>query len=212
MKKYGKRLLALLLACIMVLACVVTAFASDGIDVVDKVQTLAPETWTRTLDFSGDEFGYYYVSKVTIPCKGTLRISMVSSDGSAYPDEYDSPGGTVKEGLFLYKTKPSISEDTKYYKVFGFGGKAKATHEVTLTKGTYYLASDLGIKFKYTFTPVQTAVSSAKNTSSKAVTVKWKKVSGVTGYPIQYSTNSNFSSKKTVTVKKASTVSTKSRV
>ena len=31
MKKYGKRLLALLLACIMVLACVVTAFASDGI-------------------------------------------------------------------------------------------------------------------------------------------------------------------------------------
>ena len=78
-----------------------------------------------------------------------------------------------------------------------------------MTKGTYYLASDLGIKFKYTFTPANTAVSSAKKTSSKAVTVKWKKVSDVTGYQIQYSTKSDFSSKKTVTVKKASTTSTK---
>lgn len=45
--------------------------------------------------------------------------------------------------------------------------------------------------------------------ASKAFTVKWKKQSDAEGYEIQYSTAKTFKSKKTVTIKKASTVSKK---
>ncbi|MCD8013842.1 MAG: Ig-like domain-containing protein [Lachnospiraceae bacterium] len=38
-----------------------------------------------------------------------------------------------------------------------------------------------------------TKLSSAKNTSKKKATIKWKKTSGVTGYQIQYSTSKTFS-------------------
>ncbi|MCD7745114.1 MAG: leucine-rich repeat protein [Lachnospiraceae bacterium] len=44
-------------------------------------------------------------------------------------------------------------------------------------------------------------LSSVKNTSSKKVTVKWKKVTKVTGYQIQYSTSKTFASGKTKSVK-----------
>ena len=99
MRKYSKRLLALLLACIMVLACGVTAFASDE-GLVERTKTPAPKTWATTMDYpEGDEHFYYNISKVTIPCKGTLKILMVSSDGSTYDDEYGGPGGeNFKEG------------------------------------------------------------------------------------------------------------------
>ena len=82
MRKYSKRLLALLLACIMVLACGVTAFASDEWR-VERIRILAPNTWAKTMDYpEGDEHFYHNISKVTVPCKGTLEISMVSSAGS----------------------------------------------------------------------------------------------------------------------------------
>ncbi len=50
-------------------------------------------------------------------------------------------------------------------------------------------------------------LSSVKNSSSKKLTVKWSKVSSVTGYQIEYSTNKNFSNSKTVKVSGASSVS-----
>ena len=55
-----------------------------------------------------------------------------------------------------------------------------------------------------------TTITSVK-AQSKAFTVKWKKKSGITGYQIQYSTNSKFSMKNTkiVKIKKAKTASKK---
>ncbi len=52
-----------------------------------------------------------------------------------------------------------------------------------------------------------TSLSSVTNSSSKKMTVKWSKASSVTGYQIQYSTSSSFSSYTTVTVSGASNVS-----
>ena len=212
MKKYSKRLLALLLACIMVLACGVTAFAIDIPNATENCKTLSPNTWRTAFEFTdqAQENGIYTVSKVTLPCTGTLSISMATLDGEPKMDDY----GFGAIGLSICNTKPSY-EDVYFsrysgsYKILGFGGKSVVTHTLTMKRGTYYLASDLELKFKYTFKPAKTAVSSAKNTSSKAAKVKWKKVSGVTGYQIQYSTKSDFSSKKTVTVKKDSTTSKK---
>ena len=54
-----------------------------------------------------------------------------------------------------------------------------------------------------------TTITSVK-AQSKAFTVKWKKKSNITGYQIQYSTNSKFKKgNKTIKIKKAKTVSKK---
>lgn len=50
-------------------------------------------------------------------------------------------------------------------------------------------------------------ISSVKNKSGKKMSVSWKKVSGITGYQIQYSTSSKFKSAKTVTVSSYKTTS-----
>lgn len=46
-------------------------------------------------------------------------------------------------------------------------------------------------------------VTSAKNLSDSAITVKWKKVKGAKGYVIRYATNKKFKKAKSVTVKKS---------
>ena len=54
-----------------------------------------------------------------------------------------------------------------------------------------------------------TSISSIK-VKNEAITIKWKKKSGITGYQIQYSTNSKFKKgNKTIKIKKAKTVSKK---
>ena len=65
-KKYSKRLLALLLACIMVLACGVTAFADEIPSVTYKYPK--PNTWFVT----GVDGGDSYTNVIKVPCKGTL--------------------------------------------------------------------------------------------------------------------------------------------
>lgn len=55
--------------------------------------------------------------------------------------------------------------------------------------------------------PAKVTVSSAKSLSSKALTVKWKKISSAKGYQVKYATSSKFTSAKTVTITKNSTVS-----
>ena len=54
-----------------------------------------------------------------------------------------------------------------------------------------------------------TTITSVK-AQSKAFTVKWKKKSGITGYQIQYSTNSKFKKgNKSIKIKNAKTISKK---
>ena len=56
--------------------------------------------------------------------------------------------------------------------------------------------------------PKATKIKSLKNTGKKKMTVKWKKVSGATGYILQYSTSKKFKKSKTkkITIKKKTTV------
>ena len=54
-----------------------------------------------------------------------------------------------------------------------------------------------------------TSISSIK-VKNEAITVKWKKKSGITGYQIQYSTNSKFKKgNKSIKIKNAKTISKK---
>lgn len=57
--------------------------------------------------------------------------------------------------------------------------------------------------------PAATSVSNLKNSSSKTITVNWKKNPNVSGYQIQYAQKSNFSGAKKVTAAKASFAGTR---
>ena len=124
-RKYSKRLLALLLACIMVLTCGVTAFA-------DEIDYEAQLPVKNILYNSYVVPGYDYVYKIQVPCSGTVTFTAKLQEKAA--DDYATR-------MFLYNEIPNY----------------------------------------------------------------------MIGEPVNdfYITNSNFSSKKTETVKKASTVSTK---
>ncbi|MCD7843693.1 MAG: DUF4886 domain-containing protein [Clostridiales bacterium] len=94
------------------------------------------------------------------------------------------------------KTTSSRTNGTKYYV------RVRAYKTVSGTK--YYSAWS---STKSTYCLSAPSISSVKNVKTKKMTVKWGKNAKATGYQIQYSTSSSFSSYKTITVTSASTVS-----
>lgn len=113
-------------------------------------------------------------------------------------------GGTYKQIYTVIGGSTTTIIDSKSAKtgtVYYYAVKPYASDGTT---GSYISAGKVRL-----CTPKLTSV---KNSSSKKMTVKWSKKSNVTGYQIQYSTSSTFSSgNKTVTVvgssKKSKTIS-----
>ncbi|MBO5994731.1 MAG: leucine-rich repeat protein [Firmicutes bacterium] len=97
-----------------------------------------------------------------------------------------------------YSDKAAKTNGTKYtYKVVAY----------KTVNGVKYDSKASATK-SYTFL-TKPAFKSLKNSAAKAMTVKWSKNAKTTGYKIQYSLKSNFSNAKTVTIKKAGTLSKK---
>lgn len=85
-------------------------------------------------------------------------------------------------------------------------GVGKTTITITASATTNYNKASKTVTV--TVNPNGTSVISVKNSSPKSLTVQWKRNSSVTGYQIRYSTSSTFKGKKTITVKKNSTLKT----
>lgn len=97
----------------------------------------------------------------------------------------------MTSGSSVNWTDPNVSNGTTYrYLVRAYCGK---------TLGNYK-----GSKSVYRLT--RTSISSAKNKATRKLSLTWKKNSKTTGYQIQYSTKSDFSSCKTITIKSYKTV------
>ena len=114
--------------------------------------------------------------------------------------------GSYKKPTVVFKNNEGKTVNTYYYTVSYSGNKnpGKAYATVNLRNG--YSGS---FKFAFTINPKGTSLSSL-TAVSKGFTAKWKKqATQTTGYQLQYSTSSKFSSPKTVTVSKNSTVSKK---
>ena len=97
-----------------------------------------------------------------------------------------------------YSDKAAKTNGTKYtYKVVAYKtvNGVKYDSKPSATKSYYFLTKP--------------TIKSLTNSASKAMTVKWTKNAKTTGYKIQYSLKSNFSNAKTVTIKKAGTLSKK---
>jgi hypothetical protein len=123
---------------------------------------------------------------------------------------------TGASGYIVYRKAGSAKSWTKVAKVAGntkvsyLDTKAKTNGtKYTYTVKAYYgsttgSANQTG-KALYYVSP--TSLTGLKNATSKSVTVKWKKNAKATGYQIQYSTSSKFTSAKTLTVKGSSSLS-----
>ena len=127
-------------------------------------------------------------------CKITLSATSYTYNGAV-----KKPVVTVKNAA---GTK--LSEGGSYTVTYASGRKNVGTYKVTIKmKGNYTGTKTLTFKIN----PAKTSISSL-TAGSKKLTVKWaKKTTQVTGYEIQYSTSKSFSSVKTKTITKNSTVS-----
>jgi hypothetical protein len=140
------------------------------------------------------------ISALTNTAKGVqITWKKVSNATGYYVYRGTKKIATIKSGSTVsYTDTGAKTNNTKYtYKVIAYrteGGKT-AESAASTAKSCYYVTA--------------VTCTGAKNTSGKAMKVTWKKNSKATAYQIQYSTSKTFASgNKTVTVKKAATVST----
>ena len=133
--------------------------------------------------------------------KTVAKISSIKLSGTSYiyNGKTKTPSVTVKDS----KGK-TLVKNTDYTVSYASGRKYVGKYSVKITfKGKYS-----GTKTLYfTIKPKATSISSLK-AGSKKFTVKWYKRSTQTsGYQVQYSTSSKFTSPKTVTISKTGTTS-----
>lgn len=140
-------------------------------------------------------------------CKATKAATVIKKASSiklsatayTYDGKVKTPSVTVKNSAGSI-----LKKNTDYTVSYASGRKNVGTYKVTIKgKGKYSFTKTLTFKIN----PAKTSVSSL-TAYSKAFSVKWSKKSAqVTGYQIQYSTSSKFSSPKTVTVTSYKTTS-----
>ena len=121
----------------------------------------------------------------------------LSATSYTYNGKVKKPTVTIKDN--------GKAVSSKYYTVsYQSGRKNVGTYTVTIKFKAPYSGT---VKKTFTIKPKATTLSSV-TAKSKGFTAKWKKqATQTTGYQIQYSTSSKFSSAKTVTVSKNSTTS-----
>ncbi len=108
--------------------------------------------------------------------------------------------GKVQKPTVTVKDAKGNKINKKYYKVsYAKGMKNVGIYDIKITFRSKHKGS-----YKKTFT-IRPKTTKITHLTSKDCdfTVKWKKVSGVTGYQIQYATNKKFKNAKTTTVKGA---------
>lgn len=154
--------------------------------------------------------GWYTDSKCTkaynFSTKVTANTTLYAKWLKKYTVKFNGNGGSVKTtskkvtyskkyGTLPSPTRKGYSFSGWYTKKSG-GTKITANSTVKITKTTTLYAHWKKISVK------TTSISKLKNLSGKKLKVTAKKLSGVTGYQIRYSTKSNMKSAKKVTAKK----------
>ncbi len=155
--------------------------------------------------------------KVTAKGYGTATITVKTNDGSkktakckvtvGYPITYKLNGGTndSKNPKLYYKEKITLKAPGKKGYLFQ-GWYTDSKYKKKITKISSKTNGKLVLYAKWKKVTVdKVSVTSLKNSSSKKAALKFKKVSGASGYEILYATDKKFKkNKKTTTTKKAS--------
>lgn len=158
--------------------------------------TVAPATFVA----NGAVKGTCHWCGNCITQKNIAKIALVSPSKTAfyYNGKAQAPVITVKDAK-----GNTLKYGTDYTLVYSSATrKAIGKYAVKVKFKGNYAGSAL---LYYTINPAKPAISSIA-AGKKALTLKWKKAAGVSGYQIQYSTNATFSGAKTVTAKGAATL------
>ena len=151
-------------------------------------------------NFTGSRNVSFTISAAPAPAP-TVKTVKLSSTKYTYDGKVKAPTVTATDS-----NGKTLRSGTDYTVSYASGRKSVGTYAVKITfKGNYSGSKTL----YFTIVPKSTSISSV-TAKSKGFTVKWKKQSTqTTGYQIQYSTSSKFTSKttKSVTVSKNKTVS-----
>lgn len=136
----------------------------------------------------------YVFSKTTIYKIDTVSISKISYI-------YD---GETKKPIVTVKDNKGNKIDSSYYTVTYLNNKLVGKATVKIVFNSRYS----GIVYKtFIINPRSVSITSL-SALSKGFVVKWnKRITQVTGYQIQYSTSSNFTNPKTVTITSNATIS-----
>lgn len=165
-----------------------------------KEHTAITTTTPATLTSAGKITSTCSVCKKVISTTTIPRISSVKLSTTKYT--YD---GKIKTPTVIVKDSSGKTISSSYYTITRSSGRkyvGKYTYKITF-KGKYKGTKTLS----FVINPKGTSISSLTATS-KGFNVKWKKqATQTTGYQIQYSTSSQFTNAKTITVTKNSTVS-----
>lgn len=159
------------------------------------------DSFTSDYDAAGKNIKYLAagnITSLTNTSKGiTVKWKKVKGASGYYVYRKTSGGTykkikTIKSGSTVRYSDSSVQKKNgvRYtYSVRPYYGKTMGSY---IEKTTVRLTSVSGLR--------------ATNVKSKKLTVKWKKDNKTSGYQIQYSVSAKFSSARTVTVKKKSTV------
>ena len=141
----------------------------------------------------------------------TIKKAPNTITAKNFTKTYSTKAQTFDLGVKIKNGTPTYTSSTKSVTVSKAGKvtvKAKfigkATITITAPEKTNY--SKQTKKITITVNPTKTALSSVTSPSAGKMTVKWKKNAVGTGYQIQYSTSSKFTSSKAVSVTKNSTL------
>lgn len=151
---------------------------------VSKKATMSADgSGTKTCNVCGKKSNY------TIP---KIKSVALSATTYTYNGKVKTPSVTVKDSK-----GNTLKNGTDYTVSYASGRKNVGSYKVTVKfKGSYSGSKTLTFKI----IPASTKITST-SVGSKKFTVKWNKVSSqVTGYQVQYSTSSSFSSATTKTV------------
>jgi hypothetical protein len=184
---------------------------TEGVDYLlsGDLSAVNAGSYTVTVTGLGDYAGTVAKSYTVGKCAAKITAASVTKSYSPNSLRFQLGAKTSGDGALTYQ-----SGNTKVAKVSKAGkvtltGVGKTTVTITAAAtGNYKKATK-----KITVTVKKPAVkapsiSKLTNGKGKKLTVKWKKVSGVTGYEVQYSRDKKFKKGvKKVTVKKAGTTS-----
>lgn len=172
-----------------------TVISDENYDVEFSGDCINVGTYKATITLKGDYAGTSTVSFKIIAKKATPTVSLAKSV-YAYTGSNIKPAATVKVGKTVLKKNQDYT--ITYSKTCKYVGTYKVTVKL---KGNYSGAKAV----TYKINPKATRLNSVVGSNDR-FTVKWaKQTAQVTGYQIQYSLKSNFSSgNKSVTINKNS--------
>ncbi|MCD7882662.1 MAG: leucine-rich repeat protein [Lachnospiraceae bacterium] len=165
-----------------------------------KVTGKKPGTVKITVTAAGNS-NYNSASK-TVTVKVTLasgKISSLTNTSNGIKVKWSKITGATGYIVYRKTTSGSWKRVTKITKATTTSYTDTSVKSNNGTKYSYKVVAYYGSTkgsgtAKTTVRLTGTTLSSVKNTSSKKLTVKWKKTTNVTGYQIQYSTSKSFTS------------------